>query len=66
MKPVTLKTFVLLVLFVISITSGGETKTEAVTADLVYLDHVNATSVGQTIVQTLPKYNVDFNKVRPS
>ena len=55
--------FVLHVLFVLPVTSSDETQMEAVTVDLVYLEHVNATTVSQTIIQTLGKFNVDFNKV---
>ncbi|KAL9699134.1 hypothetical protein quinque_002575 [Culex quinquefasciatus] len=36
---------------------------EAVTADLVFLDKVNATTVSRAIIQTLTKFDVDFDKV---
>jgi hypothetical protein len=55
--------FVLHVLFVLPVTSATDVQMEAVTVDLVYLDEVNNTTVSQTIIQTLAKYNVDFNKV---
>ena len=55
--------YVLHVLFVLPVTSADDLQMEALTVDLVYLNEVNATTVSQTIVQTLAKYNVDFNKV---
>jgi len=36
---------------------------EVLTVDLIYLEHVNGTTVSQAIMQTLSKYDVDFNKV---
>ena len=37
--------FVLHVIFVLPVTSSDQEKMEAVTADIIYLDHVNATTV---------------------
>jgi len=36
---------------------------EVLTVDLIYLEHVNGTTVSQAIMQTLSKYDVDLNKV---
>jgi hypothetical protein len=54
---------VLHVLFVQPVTGDVKTQMEVLTVDLVYLDLVNATTVSQAIIQTLVKYNVDFNNV---
>ena len=55
--------FVLHVLFILPVADVNQTQMEALTVDLIYLEHVNATTVSQAIMQTLSKYNVDFNKV---
>jgi len=36
---------------------------EAVTVDLIYLEHVNSTTVSQAIIKTLNKCDMDFDKV---
>ncbi|KAL9698916.1 hypothetical protein quinque_002357 [Culex quinquefasciatus] len=55
--------FILHIVFILPVTSGQQDKMEAVTADLVFLDKVNATTVSRAIIQTLTKFDVDFDKV---
>lgn len=55
--------FVLHVIFVLPVTTSEQEKMEAVTADIIYLEHVNATTVSQSIIKTLAKYGVNFDAV---
>lgn len=55
--------FVLHVIFVLSVVSPDQEKMEALTADIIYLDKVNATTVSQSVIKTLTKYNVNFDIV---
>ncbi|XP_052562030.1 uncharacterized protein LOC120427632 isoform X1 [Culex pipiens pallens] len=55
--------FILHIVFILPVTSGQQDKMEAVTANLVFLDKVNATTVSRAIIQTLTKFDVDFDKV---
>ena len=45
------------------VSKADDEQMEALTVDLVCLNHVNATTVTQTITQTRTKHNVDLNKV---
>lgn len=55
--------FVLHVLFILPVADVDQAQMEVLTVDLIYLEHVNGTTVSQAIMQTLSKYDVDFNKV---
>ena len=55
--------FVLHILFIPQITKPTQSKLEVLSVDLIYLDHVNSTTVSQAIVQCLNKYHIDFNNV---
>jgi hypothetical protein len=56
--------FCLHVLFVFPVEADDDAmQMEAKIVDLVFLEHVNGTTVSQTIVQTLTNYGVEFNKV---
>lgn len=55
--------YVLHIVFVLPVVSGQQDQMEAITADLVFLEQVNGTTVSRAIVQTLTKFAVDFDKV---
>ena len=55
--------FVLTVLFILPLSDTDQTQMEAVTVDLIYLEHVNSTTVSQAIIKTLNKCDMDFDKV---
>lgn len=55
--------YVLHIVFILPVKSGNQRQMEAVTADLVYLEQVNSTTVSRALVKTLSKFNIDFDKV---
>lgn len=55
--------FVLHIVFILPVASGKQDQMEAITADLVFLEQVNSTTVARAIIQTLTKFAVDYDKV---
>lgn len=56
--------FVLHILFILPVSDADQIHMDVITAALVYLDKVNATTVSQAIINVLTsEYNIDLNKV---